>query len=106
MAGHLMPFAAFLVKPKPGAAALLKIVLNPGRFDSSPTAKNAIARHHKIVTRYHCPANVRSVVLSPSNAFALQHLAVRSLKQHSGSQSVDHKVRQPVQDRTRFSGYG
>ena len=31
MAGHLMPFAAFLVKPKPGAAALLKIVLNPGR---------------------------------------------------------------------------
>ncbi len=65
MAGHLMPFAAFLVKPKPGAAALLKIVLNPGRFDSSPTAKNAIARHHKIVTRYHCPANVRSVVLSP-----------------------------------------
>jgi hypothetical protein len=38
--GHLVPFAAFFVKPQPGASALLKTVLNPqgdDRNDASET---------------------------------------------------------------------
>src|SRR3989442_1749348 len=33
MAGHLMPFAAFLVEPQPRAPALLKIILDLERDD-------------------------------------------------------------------------
>jgi len=33
VARHLMPFAALFMKPKPGPATLLKIILHPKRDD-------------------------------------------------------------------------
>jgi hypothetical protein len=39
MAGHLMPFAAFLMEPEPGAATLLEIVLNPEGDDRTNGGK-------------------------------------------------------------------
>src|SRR5437773_11951400 len=39
MAGHLMPFAAFLMEPEPGAATLLEIVLHPQADDRADASE-------------------------------------------------------------------
>jgi len=83
MAGHLMPFAAFLMEPEPGAATLLKIVLHP-QADDRADASEGVA---------HQPdqgAVTEADEFSSIDRF--QQLAHLGARQHRGLTTCDHEL--------------